>query len=80
MRTVIMLDVATAACQDGTAGHDADSTDNAFRLACEAHAIGVAYGSERVIDRTRKLRRCYTGPASAHVRKLDDQLRNGLPR
>jgi transcriptional regulator with XRE-family HTH domain len=79
-RAVIMLDVATAACQDSTTSHDTDGTDNAFRLACEAHAIGVAYGSERVIDRTRKLRRSYTGPATPHVRKLDDQLRTGLPR
>ena len=79
-RAVIMLDVATAACQNATASHDTDSTDNAFRLACEAHAIGVTYGSERVIDRTRRLRRSYAGPATAHVRKLDDQLQSGLPR
>jgi hypothetical protein len=79
-RAVIMLEVATAACQDATASHDADSTDNAFRLACEAHVIGVAHNSERVINRTRRLRRTYTGPATPHVRKLDDQLRTGLSR
>jgi transcriptional regulator with XRE-family HTH domain len=79
-RAIVMLDVATAACQDATASHDTDATDNAFRLACEAHAIGTAYGSERVTDRARRLRRTYTGPATPHVHKLDDQLKAGLPR
>jgi hypothetical protein len=52
-----MLEVATAACQDGTARRDSDRVDEAFRLACEALGVGVTYSSERVIERARRFRR-----------------------
>jgi hypothetical protein len=43
-----MFKITTAASQDGTARHDNDRVDEAFRLACEALAVGVAYSSERL--------------------------------
>jgi hypothetical protein len=70
-----MLEVATAARQDGTARRDSDRIDEAFRLGCEALGAGVAYSSERVIERARRFRRDYSGPATGCVREFDDQLR-----
>jgi transcriptional regulator with XRE-family HTH domain len=77
-RAVVMLEVATAACQDGTARRDSDRIDEAFRLGCEALGVGVTYSSERVIERARRLRRDYTGQATSYVREFDDQLRAAL--
>ncbi len=77
-RAVIMLEVATAARQDGTARRDSDRIDEAFRLGCEALGVGVTYSSERIIDRARRFRREYTGPATSYVREFDDQLRAAL--
>ncbi|MFE3456954.1 multiprotein-bridging factor 1 family protein [Nocardiopsis aegyptia] len=53
---------------------DAGDVDEAFRLAQEALATGIEFGSERVIGRVRGFRRRYTGPYAACVRELDDQL------
>ena len=77
-RAVIMLEVATAARQDGAARHDSDRIDESFRLACEALGVGVAYSSERIVDRARRFRREYAGPATSYVRDFDDQLRSAL--
>jgi transcriptional regulator with XRE-family HTH domain len=77
-RAVVMLEVATAACQDGTARHDSDRVDEAFRLACEALGVGVTYSSERVIERARRFRREYSGHATSYVREFDDQLQTAL--
>jgi transcriptional regulator with XRE-family HTH domain len=74
-RAVVMLEVAAAACQEGTARRDRDRVDGAFRLACEALGLGVMYSSERVIERSRRFRREYSGPATSYVREFDDQLR-----
>ncbi|MGC1289018.1 MAG: helix-turn-helix transcriptional regulator [Streptosporangiaceae bacterium] len=75
---VVMLEVATAACQDGTARRDSDRVDEAFRLACEALGVGVTYSSERVIERARRFRREYSGPPTRYVREFDDQFRTVL--
>jgi transcriptional regulator with XRE-family HTH domain len=77
-RAVVMLEVATAACQDGTAKRDSDRVDEAFRLACEALGVGVTYSSERVIERARRFRREYSGPPTRYVREFDDQFRTVL--
>jgi hypothetical protein len=73
-----MLEVATTARQDGAARRDSDRIDESFRLACEALGVGVAYSSERIVDRARRFRRDYTGPATSYVRDFDDQLRSAL--
>jgi transcriptional regulator with XRE-family HTH domain len=75
---VVMLEVATAACQDGTARRDSDRVDEAFRLACEALGVGVTYSSERVIERARRFRREFSGQATSYAREFDDQLRTAL--
>jgi hypothetical protein len=77
-RAVVMLEVATAACQDGRARRDSDRVDEAFRLACEALGVGITYASERVIERARRFRREYSGPATSYVREFDDQLRTAM--
>ena len=77
-RAVVMLVVATAACQDGTAKRDNDRVDEAFRLAGEALGVGVTYSSERVIERARRFRREYSGPPTRYVREFDDQFRTVL--
>jgi transcriptional regulator with XRE-family HTH domain len=77
-RAVIMLEVATAARQDGTNQHERDRIDESFRLACTALKVGVSYSSERIIDRARRFRRAYTGPATSYVRDFDTQLRSVL--
>jgi transcriptional regulator with XRE-family HTH domain len=77
-RAVIMLEVATAARQDGAARRDSDRIDESFRLACDALSAGVTYSSERVIDRARRFRRGYAGPATHSVRDFDERLRSVL--
>jgi len=77
-RAVVMLEVATAARQDGTARRDNDRVDEAFRLACEALGVGLTYSSERVIERARRFRRQYSGPPTSYVREFDDQFRTVL--
>ena len=77
-RALVILEVATAACQDGTARRDSDRIDEAFRLGCEALGVGVTYSSERVIERARRFRRDYTGHATSYVREFDEQLRTAL--
>jgi transcriptional regulator with XRE-family HTH domain len=77
-RAVVMLEVATAACQDGRARRDSDRVDEAFRLACEALGVGITYASQRVIERARRFRREYSGQATSYVREFDDHLRTAL--
>src|ERR1022692_1822171 len=78
-RAVIMLEVATAACQDGIRQRDTARIAEAFRLAGEALSVGTMYSSERVIQRSRRFRRDYTGPVTSQVRDLDEQLQSTLP-
>ncbi len=73
-----MLEVATAARQDGMRQKDNERVDESFRLASEALGIGVAYSSERVIEKARRFRRNYTGPSTRYVRNFDEQLRSTL--
>jgi transcriptional regulator with XRE-family HTH domain len=77
-RAVIMLEVATAARQEGTAARDTARIDEAFDLASEALVTGQRYGSERVIERSRQFRRGYTGPVTGLVRAFDRQLQATL--
>lgn len=74
-RAVVMLEVATAARQDGSREHDSDRVDEAFRLAHEALEVGVTYSSQRVIERARRFRRGYSGRVTGHVREFDERLR-----
>jgi transcriptional regulator with XRE-family HTH domain len=78
-RAVIMLEVATAVRQAGETRRDRDQVGEAFRLANEALTIGVNYSSERVIQRARRFRRNYNGPAAPGVQEFDRQLRTTLP-
>lgn len=77
-RAILMLEVATAARQDGEHGKDTHRVDQAFQLAREGLATGVAYSSERVIERARRFRREYSGPATPKVREFDDELRSAV--
>ena len=77
-RAMTMLEVATAACQEGTASHDTSRVDEAFQLASDALAAGVTYSSERVIERARRFRRDYAGPATTRTGEFDNQLRTAL--
>jgi transcriptional regulator with XRE-family HTH domain len=77
-RAMVMLDVATATRQDGAGRRDSARIDEAFRLGCEALGVGMAYSSERLIERARRFRREYSGPATGYVREFDDQLRAAL--
>ena len=77
-RATIMLEVATAARQDGMRKNDSERIDESFRLASEALGIGIAYSSERVIEKARRFRRNYAGPGTSHVRSFDEQLRSTL--
>jgi len=52
-----------------------DRINESFRLTCEALGTGVAYSSERIVDRARRFRREYAGPASSY---FDDQIRSAL--
>jgi len=70
-----MLEVAAAACQEGTAARDTAAVNAAIAMAGEALATGVAYASDRVIDRTWRFRRRYSGPVTSQVREFDEQLR-----
>ncbi len=74
-RAVIVLEVATATCQEGCAARDAARVDDAFTLAGHALAAGVAYSSGRVIERSWRFRRAYAGPVTSRVRDFDEQLR-----
>jgi len=71
-------EVATAARQDGMRKNDSDRIDESFRLASEALGIGIAYSSERVIEKARRFRRHYAGPGTSHVRSFDEKLRSTL--
>jgi hypothetical protein len=73
-RAVVMLEVATAARQQGTVAKDTARIDEAFGLAGEALLMGQRYGSERVVERSRQFRRAYTGPVTSSVRVFDRQL------
>jgi hypothetical protein len=77
-RAMIMLEVATAARQDGVNRKDSDRVDEAFRLGCEGLGIGVTYSSERVVERVRRFRREYKGPATSYVAEFDEKLRTAL--
>ncbi|MBX6765878.1 MAG: helix-turn-helix transcriptional regulator [Actinomadura rubrobrunea] len=77
-RAVIMLEVATAVRQGGQRRHDDAQVDEAFRLASEALGTGVAYASERVVQRARRFRREYSGPITPKVREFDRRLRATL--
>jgi hypothetical protein len=77
-RAVVMLEVATAGCQEGMAQKDSPRVDEAFRLASGAVAVGMRYSSERVLQRSRQFRRSYGGPTSAQVRDFDHQLRSAF--
>lgn len=77
-RATIMLEVATAARQDGMRQKDNERIDESFRLAAEALGIGIAYSSERVIEKARRFRRNYKGSSTSHVRNFDEQLRSTL--
>jgi hypothetical protein len=63
-RATIMLEVATAARQDGMLQKDHERIDESFRLATEALGIGIAYSSDRVIEKARRFRRDYAGPST----------------
>ena len=77
-RAVIMLEVATAARQEGAAARDTDRIDEAFALASQALASGQRYASERVIERSRQFRRAYSGPVTGQMREFDHQLQATL--
>lgn len=75
-RAMIMLEVATAARQDGESSRDGYRVDQAFQLAREGLAVGLTYSSERVVERARRFRREYAGPVTSCVREFDDKLRS----
>jgi hypothetical protein len=77
-RAIVMLEVATAARQDGVNRHDSDRVDEAFRLALDALDLGVTYSSARVVERARRFRRENPGLPTACVREFDDRLRAAL--
>jgi hypothetical protein len=52
--------------------------DEAFQLASDALAAGVTYSSERVIERARRFRRDFAGPATARTGEFYNQLRTAL--
>lgn len=70
-RAVIMAEIALARCQAG-------EYDEAFHLADQALTIGLAYDSERIIQRVRRFRRSYAGPPTPTVSTFDDKLRTTL--
>ncbi len=75
-RALVMLEVATAARQDGTSRHDSARVDEAFGLAGDALDLGIAYSSERVVERARRFCREYPGPPMNSVRDFDNRLRS----
>jgi transcriptional regulator with XRE-family HTH domain len=78
-RAMIMLEAATAQCQEAARGKDPARSDEAFALAWQAAATGLEYGSERVLHRARQFRRGYAGPVTGSVRQFDQQLSAALP-
>ena len=70
-RGVIMTEIATA---KATAGE----YDEAFHLISNALTVGITYGSERIIQRTRRFRRTYSGPMTGSARAFDERLRATL--
>jgi hypothetical protein len=77
-RAAIMLEVATAARQEGAMARDTARIDEAFGLAGQALATGQRYGSERLIEQSRQFRRSYAGPVTGQVREFDRQLQATL--
>jgi transcriptional regulator with XRE-family HTH domain len=77
-RATVMLEVATAARQDGIERKDSERIDESFRLASEALGIGITYSSERVMEKARRFRRSYLGPATIYSQNFDEQLRSTL--
>jgi hypothetical protein len=73
-----MLEVATAARQDGINKKNRDRVTESFQLAAEALSLGITYSSERAIERARRFRRDYSGPVTSYVREFDDLLRSTL--
>lgn len=69
-----MLEVATAARQEGMATRETARIDEAFALARQALDNGQRYGSQRVIERSRQFRRTYAGPVTGQVREFDRRL------
>jgi len=78
-RAMIMLEVATAARQDGAKEGDSARIDEAFALAADALAVGTSYGSARVIQRSRTFRRDYAGPVTPSVRAFDRHVQATFP-
>ena len=78
-RAMIMLEVATAACQEGAGEKDTARIDEAFGLAAEALALGERYGSGRVIQRSRIFRRDYVGPVTSSVQAFDRRVHATFP-
>ncbi|WP_101782812.1 helix-turn-helix domain-containing protein [Nonomuraea indica] len=64
---VLMTEMAAAKAMNGR-------HDEAFDLAADALRLGVAYGSDRVIQRARRFRRAYAGPITVTVRTFDERL------
>jgi len=73
-RAVIMLEVATAACEEGVREKDTARIDEAFGLATEALTLGEQYDSGRVMQRSRMFRRDYAGPITSSVRAFDRRV------
>lgn len=65
--------------EGGHRERDTGQMNEAFRLAREALAIGVAYGSERIIQHARKFWHTHTGPMTTGVREFEQQLRSTIP-
>jgi len=78
-RAMIMLEVATAACQEGARERDTARIDEAFSLAADALALGQSYGSERVIQRSRVFRRGYGGAETSSVRAFERRMHAAFP-
>jgi transcriptional regulator with XRE-family HTH domain len=78
-RAMIMLEAATAACQEGVREKDTARIDDAFGLATDALGLGECYGSGRVIQRSRMFRRDYGGPVTASVRAFDRRVYATFP-
>ena len=76
---MIMLEVATAARQEGAKEKDTSRIDKAFALAADALAVGASYGSARVIQRSRTFQRDYAGPVTPSVRAFDRHVQATFP-
>src|SRR5215470_11194948 len=73
-RAMIMLEVATAACEQGVREKYTARIDEAFGLATEALTLGERYDSGRVMQRSRMFRRDYAGPVTSSVRAFDRRV------